>query len=129
MGAWGHKSFENDDALDFVWQFEESGMSAVESAFTLAVNPPDDYLEAPDACAALAAAEFVAAKKTGNVDRLMDDHVELLQKIDVSPKLIGDAKNAVGRVLQNSELRELWEEGDEINIWHDDVLVLLERLQ
>ena len=129
MGAWGHKSFENDDALDFVWQFEESGMSAIESAFKLAINPPDDYLEAPEASAALAAAEFVAAKKTGQTDRLVHDHVDLIEKIDASPKLIGDSKNAVSRVLQNSELRELWEESDELNIWHDDVLVLLERLK
>ena len=129
MGAWGHKSFENDDALDFVWQFEESGMSAIESAFTLAINPPDDYLEAPEASAALAAAEYVAAKKTGQTDRLIHDHVDLVEKIESSPKLIGDAKNAVSRILQNSELRELWEESDELNIWHDDVLVLLERLK
>jgi len=132
MGAWGYKSFENDDALDFVWNVEQSGMDAIQHALQMATGPSDVYLEAPEACAALAAAEFVAAKKTGNTDRLPEESAELLKKVKASPDVTADAKKAVSRVLQNSELRELWEEGkdgDDFNIWHDDVLVLLERLQ
>ncbi|MEM7327333.1 MAG: DUF4259 domain-containing protein [Pseudomonadota bacterium] len=129
MGAWGHRSFENDDALDLVWSVEEQGIGAIEVALKGALIPPGDYLEAPEASAAIAAAEFVAAKKTGNADRLQGENIKLLDSFDVSPKLIADSKAAVGRVLQNSELRELWTEADDFSAWHDDVLLLLERLQ
>ena len=129
MGAWGHRSFENDDALDFIWSVEENGVGAIEVALNAALISRDEYLEAPEACAAIAAAELVAAKRSGITDRLQDNDIKLLDSFEAPPKLISDAKAAVGRVLQDSELRELWSETDEFNTWHDDVLVLLERLK
>ncbi len=129
MGAWGHRSFENDDALDFIWSVEENGVGAIEVALNAALISRDEYLEAPEACAAIAAAELVAAKRSGITDRLQDNDIKLLDSFEAPPKLIADAKAAVGRVLQDSELRELWSETDEFNTWHDDVLVLLERLK
>ena len=63
MGAWGSGSFKNDDAMDWVWTLEgDTDGSVLRATLTpVAETSPDDYLEAPDACCALAAAEVVAA--------------------------------------------------------------------
>ena len=58
MGAWGFGTFENDDAGDWLFDLEETNdLSLIEQTLTL----EDDYIEAPDGCNALAAAEIVAA--------------------------------------------------------------------
>jgi Domain of unknown function (DUF4259) len=64
MGAWGHGSFENDDAADWVHEFELQGASAVVPAQeSVSKIPEDEYLEAPEASVAIAAAEIVAAAR------------------------------------------------------------------
>lgn len=60
-GAWDAGPFDNDDALDWVWELESSvDLSAVEAALKAAANG-GSYLEAPTGSAAIAAAEVVAA--------------------------------------------------------------------
>lgn len=53
MGAWGIKSFENDDASDWLYDLEESDdPSVIQKALQLDMA----YLEAPECCNALASA-------------------------------------------------------------------------
>ena len=61
MGAWGVGHFDNDDAGDWVWELEDTGTASPVTAAFAAVEAEANYLEAPDACIALAAAEVVAA--------------------------------------------------------------------
>lgn len=60
MGAWGVQAFENDDAMDFAADLVDAdSLDVVATSFEAIV--PGEYLEAPDCCIALAAAEVVAA--------------------------------------------------------------------
>ena len=58
MGAWGRGSFDNDDAADWALELEAAdNLLPLADAFDL----PTGYLEAPDGCIALAAAEVLLA--------------------------------------------------------------------
>ena len=74
LGAWGLKSFENDDAADWVHALEEQGAGLiVETLNTVLVDcDPDDecHPEAAASCEALAAAELVMSAHTGDTSRL-----------------------------------------------------------
>ncbi|MGF1649271.1 MAG: DUF4259 domain-containing protein [Hyphomicrobiaceae bacterium] len=132
MGAWGIGSFENDDAADFIVEFEDGGVvTAAEAIRTVTEYEAEDYLEIMEAGVALAAAELVLAALSGDASRLTDEaraalapHVSALARAD----LRGDAVQAVVRILADSELRELWEETDECDAWLANVEALLERL-
>jgi len=55
MGAWGVKTFENDDSSDWLYDLEESNdLSVIEAALN---EGGSDYIEAPEGCNILAAAE------------------------------------------------------------------------
>ncbi len=59
MGAWGVGIFENDDALDWLYEFERDGKAAIAAAF--ASVEITDYIDAPEASMALGAIEAVAS--------------------------------------------------------------------
>src|SRR6478735_8900442 len=63
MGSWGVLPFENDDALDWVWELEDAeDFSVLELSLEhVASAEPDENVEAADAEEALAAAEVVSA--------------------------------------------------------------------
>src|SRR4051812_32778707 len=103
MGAWGVFAFDNDDANDWAYGLEEtSDLSLIESAFE-AVEEADDYLEAPEACNALAACEVLARLNgkpgyensyTEKVDQWVAAH-----PLNVSPALLKRANSAIDRIL------------------------------
>ena len=130
MGAWGSKSFENDDAMDWVAEFKEAGADAVRSSLEAALNAGEE-LDEPEACEALAAAEIVAAVKTGDQSNIDEEAVTALtkfaEKIGTSEH-IRLAKDAVARIKSKSELRDLWEETDEFGDWIKTVEALEARL-
>ena len=128
MGAWGTGSFENDDALDFLAGLdEEEDADAVIETLEAAVEA--DYLEAPDASAAVAAAEVVAAMLGKAAPRLPKEVAAwALSQGAPDAELLAAAKGALGVVLENSELKDLWEDGDEAARWADGVKALLARL-
>jgi hypothetical protein len=132
MGAWGRGSFDNDDASDWVYEFERDGVAAVESALRQATAlGEDDYLQAPEAAQAIAAAEIVAAARDGDLSKLSAtarDAFSGPQQAVTSANLWELAGQAVERVLRQSELKELWEEGDDGEAWSQDVAALLARL-
>lgn len=133
MGAWGVGSFDNDTACD--WAYDLQGMedlSFVEETLD-AVLQAVEYLEAPEAEMAVAAAEVLArlrgnpAEKdayTEKVDRWVESHP------DTPPKsLIDKALKSLDRIqADNSELNELWEESDEFAAWQGAVDDLRRRL-
>jgi len=130
MGAWGHKSFENDSVLDW-WSAVERDWTLVAEALRLVTGADgDEYIDVDEASAALAAAELVAAALGKGDERLsrsavpwLADHREKIA--DVGAPL---ALAAVKRVFENSELRELWDENGADNEWHADVRELIRRL-
>ena len=132
MSNKGTGTFDDDDAMDWLDSFESEGPSAIESALTTVTElGREDYLEAPEASHALAAAELVAAALGGEDDRLPDNFRPRFAKhIDAinDAELTAPARKAVLRVLRASELKEQWEDSGDDD-WEDGVRDLLERLK
>ncbi len=134
MGAWGVLAFDNDDANDWAYGLEEvDDLSLVESAFD-AVEAASDYLEAPDASNALAACE-VLARLNGNAG-YSNSYTEKVDQwvaahpVKPSTALVARAVQVIERVLgDSSELRVLWSDSDENDLWIASVHELRERLR
>lgn len=133
MGTWGSGSFENDDASDFAIEFESDGMQALELAFGIAGH---DYLEAPDAQRAVAAAEILALSKSGGISDDLAIAPELYEAVErhaseIRPRFAAlrrKALAALDRVAgDRSELKQLWEE-DDASEWLSAMRDLRERL-
>lgn len=110
MGAWGCGTFENDDALD--WLKAMVGGGCIEAVpETLGRAAEADFLDAPEACSALAAAEVVAAALDHPHPRLPErvrGFLETRRAALVALRV--QALRALRNVRQNSELQELWED-------------------
>ncbi len=130
MGAWGHKSFENDAVLDWFGRAEDDWTLVRDALRLVAEADSDEYIDADEACAALAAAEFVAAALGKGDDRLSRSVAPWLERHRTELAGLGAAlaRAAVERVLDNSELRELWDDNGPDNEWHADVRELIRRL-
>lgn len=113
MGTWGDGPFDDDGAMDWVWELQEStDWSVVEAALRAVTDAEDDYVEAPDGQIAWAAAAVVAAAATPSI-AVPVDVAEWLDRHRVSlPGALRPlALQAVRRVLaDDSELVDLWEE-------------------
>src|SRR5687767_6352150 len=111
MGAWGSGSFENDDALDWVTGLADDSSDAVREALAPIASAGDEYLQAPDCSMAIAAAEAVAAAR-GHPNNALPEEVAgwAAKKPVVTPDLVELARAAVDRILNNSELKDLWDE-------------------
>lgn len=136
MGAWGCGSFENDDAAAWVHEFKNGGVTAVASALERVCGIADgEYLEAPEASAAIAAAEIVAAARDGDPSTLSQTAREAFARHRdplIASHLSESARRAVERIRRRSELKDLWEEGDQSakgNDWCGEVDRLLRRLR
>lgn len=131
MGAWGTGSFENDDALDWVFELEkERNFQFLADAFETVLDQKDTYLEAPDCSVAICAAEVTAGLLGNPADDLPEEVLAWMDgKPDPSSALVKLAKNALNVILKNSELKELWEETDDYDEWREMVLDLHDRLE
>lgn len=118
MGAWGPLAFDNDGANDWAYDLANiDNLTLVEGAFDAVDEAGADYLEQDAACNALAACEVLARLRgrpghqngyTEKVDRWVRAHA-----VRPSPELLARAEAVIDRILgPESELRELWEEGD-----------------
>jgi hypothetical protein len=127
MGAWGHLAFDNDTANDWAYGLEDvDDLSLVEAAFAELEEVGSDYLDQDIACNALGACEVLARLQghpgytnpyTKKVDQWVAAH-----KIKPPSALLKRASLAIDRVLgDDSELRELWEEGEDGDTWRKSV--------
>ncbi len=132
MGAWGTGAFDNDSAGDFTDAVcEGGGLAALQDAFEHVLEAGDEYLEAPTAEEAVAAAAIVARLKDGAA-LPGEDKIEAWIAQDrpaASPDLIAKARDALRRVLADpSELMELWSESEEFPDFEAGINELLRRL-
>jgi hypothetical protein len=149
MGTWGAGSFQNDWAMDWLGDLCEGQNdspirialnSVVEHGGTKHSSPSllerlrgrrrhTDWLKANVAAKALAAAEVVAAWRGRPSENLPDNLIVWLQqnKSSFSSEIVPLAKRAVSIVKINSELKDLWEEGD-ASKWKNMVENLEQRL-
>ncbi|MDB4950930.1 MAG: hypothetical protein JWM27_3579 [Gemmatimonadetes bacterium] len=130
MGAWGAGTFENDDAMDWLDDLlDGDGTVLLRDALSAAAEA-DGYVEGPDASAALAAAEVVAALASRPASRLPDAAAGWVraQAGGAAPWMLEMARRAVNAVARHSELRELWMESGDAGEWEAAVRDLRDRL-
>jgi hypothetical protein len=134
MGAWGHQSFENDSALDWVSDFEhkKNKLRFLEKTFQQAIAMSDDYLEVDEGSSVIAAAEVLAALKGKAGTNLPPELATWVsqQSDHVSPELTPLALQAIAVIknVDNSEIAGLWEEAGD-GEWLQAVTDLELRLQ
>jgi hypothetical protein len=131
-GAWGYKSFENDDALDWVGNFlERGGRAAVEKTIA-SVAKGTGYLEAPEACYAIAACEVLAAAQGRPSPDLPKEVATLAKKLPskANDSVRKNARDALDRILgKDSELRSLWADAkDNFENWKKSIEDLKARV-
>lgn len=135
MGAWDHTTFGNDDACDWGGDLSEhEDLSFVHETLDKVIQTGQEYLEAPDASNAIAAAEVVA-RLQGNYG-IRNAYTELVDEwvashpLPVPPELARKAHDALDRILARpSELLELWEESESSHAWKDTVTELKGRIR
>jgi hypothetical protein len=135
MGTFGTKNFQNDSAMDFEEEFlENPTVDTLEEALLIASDSPEhleeeEYLEVDEACAALVAAEILAASMRKPATDFPEELWEAALTLQTSPKLQKLARKVVKQVMTKSELKELWAEGDRLDEWLAVQTDLLERLK
>jgi hypothetical protein len=128
MGAWGAGSFDNDDAVDWLASLEHArDLTPIDDAFAAVTG--DGEPGEPDASAAIAAAEVVAAIDGRPLADLPGEIVDWLASAHPRPDpgLTERARAAVQRVRFSSGLKVLWGEGDPEE-WYEHIDHLLQRL-
>lgn len=131
MGTWDIHTFDNDNAADWLYDLQETDdISLLQNSLQ-----PDlsDYLEAPDGETILAAAEIICAIDQGPRHDLPEEAtawVNAHRELEVAA-LKPLAAKMIARVLaDDSELKELWEENEELfDHWLADVRDLKLRLE
>ncbi len=132
MGTWGTGSFENDVALDWLYDFETNDFRLIDRTLAGVAHLTDsDDLDIVEASEVIAAAECVAAAggyPAAHIPDELQTWLDANQPIALKPDYVVMARQAVTRVKAHSELQELWEETDEAEEWHTAVADLQRRL-
>src|SRR6266478_8066611 len=139
MPGWGTGSFENEDAQNFLERLNSIGVDDLKQILTHAAD--QDYLEAAESGAAVAAAEVVAAlvvsakgsmaaKEETSSPATPPQIVDWMRKngAGIPPDLVDLAHRAVENVRTNSELKDLWLEAEGLNEWSAALRELKGRL-
>lgn len=134
MGAWGTGSFQNDNALDWLASFDETGndWGMVRALLVEFLKASRADAIASTCCEVLAAAECVAAALGHPADDIPDEiAIRCGSSIASLPKdLPSLAADAVALIRKDSELRELWMESTgSLGEWNQVISSLLMRLE
>lgn len=130
MGTWSHEPFGNDTANDWAYGLEERrDYSLIEQAVQQVIDNGDDYLDADLAVEAVAASEVLAKSLArGTQSDAYTENVDAwLKSITARPtsELLSKAQAALARILgKDSELRELWEDSDDLENWESSIKTL-----
>ncbi|HXQ69701.1 MAG TPA: DUF4259 domain-containing protein [Pyrinomonadaceae bacterium] len=130
MGTWSHEPFGNDTAIDWAYELEHTqDFLLVEQAIQRVLDCGPEYLDADWAVEAIAAAEIIAkALGRGTQSDAYTEEVDAwLKSISAVPTstLRSNARQAMSRILgSDSELKELWEQSEELESWESSVRLL-----
>ena len=135
MGTWSHESFGNDTANDWAYELEDAtDFVVIEAALQVALDEGDEYLDADLAMEAIAAVEVIAKRlgKGTQSDVYTEKVDQWLETISEQPSddLLSLAKRVLERIVaDDSELKELWLESDEYELWLGNIQQLNDALQ
>ena len=129
MGAWGAESFQNDDAADWLATLSTMSPGDLTQVFSL-VADNSGYVEVTAASIAVAAAEVVAALNGRPAMGAPTEILEWTRKnhFGITPELKALSIRALDRVWENSELKDLWSESEELSNWTAAIQDLRSRL-
>lgn len=134
MGTWSHESFGNDTANDWAYELEDAtDFSVIEAALQVVLDEGDEYLDADLAMEAIAAIEVIAKRlgKGTQSDVYTEKVDQWLETISEQPSddLLSLAKRVLERIVaDDSELKELWLESDEYELWLGNIQQLKDAL-
>jgi flagellar biosynthesis/type III secretory pathway protein FliH len=134
MEPWGVRAFENDNALDWIWELEDEDDTFILSdAFAAVVEAEsEEEVDAQSAEEAIAAAEVVAAMLERPLPGLpaeVDAYIKKLRRKKPASELVDLAMEAVERILEGSELRNRWAATEHADKWAVAMSDLQYRLQ
>ncbi len=130
MGTWSHEPFGNDTAIDWAYELQDTkDFLLVEQAIERVLDSGPEYLDADLAVEAVAAAEIIAkALGRGTQSDAYTEEVDgWLNSVSAVPTLTlrSNAHQALSRILgPNSELKELWEESEDLERWESSIRLL-----
>lgn len=125
MGAWGEGIYDNDAALDFVYQIENTSdiKKLFFNTFQLAIH--SEYLDSEEASSVLVAASYMEPLAVDSFKSRFPD-IDLSDLKDI-------CLQAIQKVISpHSELKELWDETideNEVSQWELLVRELKTRLK
>jgi len=134
MGAWNYAVFDDDTAYDALDDLKVSSNIAadIEKYFDIVIGAK--YIGYDEGHYALVSAAVIDSVINETQYRCDDETyfqwIETLKRFDFAP-LRQKAIVAIDAVLSdNSELKELWEENEELySAWRDDKISIQERLR
>ena len=132
MGIWGPGNFENDDVMDWLTELIQSDNSDVLDATLREVIEGDpNWIEAPECCRAIGAAEVVAALRNAPHPGLPSPAAAWVatHQATTHAALPSVALASLTRVRGDSELRALWTDENQLEAWLAALNDLARRLQ
>lgn len=132
VGVWGTGSFENDDAANFLDSARRDPDRSARTAIAAIERIPDSQLiELPEAGAAIAASELLAALNGRPMEEPPEGLGQMLSKMSDDPELRRRASDALHRILERSEFSDPtdWATLDDAQAWRSEMMDLIERLK
>lgn len=131
MANWGPGIYENDDAMDWIYDLLDSGgLSRVKQALDVVIQEDVEDLELADCHIALAAADLVASldgEINPNLPTEAEDWITLTNR-PVSG-LRAKAELVVKKIVNESFIPDQFDDVDQRSQWHGEMKSLLERLE
>jgi len=131
MGDWGSGIYENDDAMDWIYDLLDStGLSRIKQALDVIAQDNSDSPDVADCRIALAAADLVAALDGDINPDLPDEAEEWIAIVNRSASsLRPKAEDVTRKILESSEIKTYMEKNGRFESWKKDIQVLLKRLE
>ena len=130
MSDWGPGIFENDDAMDWVYDLSDfETLSRVSNTLDVIVKNKNDHSDVTDCHIALAAAEVIAAMRGDATTELPEELEEWIgDEVLENDELRAKAEEAVEGILKDSGLKDEWEKTSNYSRWRSIVTDLYRRL-
>lgn len=131
MADWGPGIYENDDAMDWIYDLLDSGgLSRIRHALDVVEQDGAEDVDIADCRIALAAADLVAALDGEINPNLPPEAEEWLALVNKPASgLRAKAEEVVRDILESSPMKTLYKTNGKLTDWKEVVSGLLKRLE
>lgn len=125
MGTWSTQPFGNDSAMDWIWSLE-----ATQDADKFILDSLDPSKDNAEDEHAVASATLVAKAAFAKVSGLPKEAKEWIETTGYVPSytVIEKAIESLTRIIDQSELKDLWEESGSLKSWVESMTRILDQL-